>query len=271
MNTGVPFRRMVGQRLPRKEDARLLTGRGQYVDDVRMPGMLHCVFVRSPAARGRIVSLNTEAALALPGVQAIYTHADLAAVPVQMMTFFFTPIAAPISLIANGRVACVGDPVAMVIAESRAIAEDAAALVELEIDEEDPVVTIADARTGPLVHPGTESNVAQEMGMAEVPEPIQAIFDKAAHRVTRTIRHQRIAPSPMEARGCVASADGAEELLIHISCQSPHLVARYVSTALGLPQESIRVIAKDVGGAFGLKNIPWREEMAVIVAARLFK
>ncbi|MBW8754155.1 MAG: xanthine dehydrogenase family protein, partial [Sphingomonadales bacterium] len=172
---------------------------------------------------------------------------------------------------ANGRVACVGDPVAMVIAESRAIAEDAAALVELEIEEEDPVVTIADARTGPLVHPGTETNIAQEMGVAEVPEPIQAIFDKAAHRVTRTIRHQRIAPSPMEARGCVASADGAEELLIHISCQSPHLVARYVSTALGLPQESIRVIAKDVGGAFGLKNIPWREEMAVIVAARLFK
>jgi aerobic carbon-monoxide dehydrogenase large subunit len=266
----VPFRRMVGERVPRKEDARLLTGRGQYVDDVRLPGMLHCVFVRSPAARGRITRLDTAAARALPGVHAVYTHADLAGVPLKMMTFFFTPIESPISLLADGRVACVGDPVAMVIADSRAIAEDAAALVELAIEEEDPVVTLADARGGPLVHPGRESNVAAEMGAAEIPEPVQAALDKAAHRVTRTIRHQRIAQSPMEARGCVASADGAEELTIHISCQSPHFVARYVSTVLGVPQAAIRVIAKDVGGAFGLKNMPWREEMAVIVAARLF-
>jgi carbon-monoxide dehydrogenase large subunit len=262
---------MVGKRLARKEDGRLLTGHGQFTDDVRMAGMAHCVFLRSPVARGSIASLRTEAALELPGVQAIYTHADLGAVPIQMMTFFFTPIASPISLLAKGRVACVGDPVAMIIAESRAIAEDAAALIELVIEEEDPVVTICDAMTGPVVHPGNESNVSQEMGVAEIPEPIQAILDKAAHRVTRTIRHQRIAQSPMEARGCVAAFDGAEELTIHISCQSPHFVARYVSTVLGLPQESIRVIAKDVGGAFGLKNMPWREEMAVIVAARLFK
>jgi aerobic carbon-monoxide dehydrogenase large subunit len=266
----VPFRRMVGERVPRKEDARLLTGRGQYVDDVRLPGMLHCVFVRSPAARGRIARLDVAAALALPGVHAVYTHADFAGVPLKMMTFFFTPIESPISLLADGRVACVGDPVAMVIADSRAIAEDAAALVELEIEEEDPVVTLADARGGPLVHPGRESNVSAEMGAAEIPEPVQAALDKAAHRITRTIRHQRIAQSPMEARGCVASADGGEELTIHISCQSPHFVARYVATALDMPQAAIRVIAKDVGGAFGLKNMPWREEMAVIVAARLF-
>lgn len=263
--------RMVGKRITRKEDGRLLTGRGQYVDDVRLPGMLHCAFVRSPVARGRIVSLDMEAARDLPGVHAIYTHADFAHVPLQMMTFFFTPIESPVSLLADGRVACVGDPVAMVIAESRAIAEDAAALVELVIEEEDPVVTLEDARTGPPVHPGRESNVAQEMGAAEIPGPVQEALDRAAYRVTRTIRHQRIAQSPMEARGCVASADGAEELTIHISCQSPHLVARYVSLALGLRQEAIRVIARDVGGAFGLKNIPWREEIAVIVAARLFK
>jgi len=261
---------MVGERLPRKEDGRLLTGRGQYVDDVRLPGMLHCVFVRSPVARGRIASLDMEVALDLPGVHAIYTHADLAAVPLKMMTFFFTPIEAPISLLANGRVACVGDPVAMVIAESRAIAEDAAALVELTIEEEDPIVTLDDARNGPLIHPERGSNVAAEMGEAGIGEQVQAALDRAAHRVTRTIRHQRIAQSPMEARGCVASPDGAEELTIHISCQSPHFVARYVSTALDLPQEAIRVIAKDVGGAFGLKNMPWREEMAIIVAARLF-
>lgn len=271
MNAPVPFRRMVGARVPRKEDGRLLTGRGQFTDDVRLPGMLHCAFARSSVARGRIISINMSEALLLPGVHKIYTHADLSAVPLQMMTYFFTPITSPISLLADGRVACVGDPVAMVIADSRAIAEDAAALIELEIDEEDPVVTIADAQLGAPVHPGTASNVAQEMGAAEIPEEIRAILDGAAHCITRTIRHQRIAQSPMEARGCVASADGSGELTVHISCQSPHLVARYVSTALGLKEEAIRVIAKDVGGAFGLKNIPWREEMAVIVAARLFR
>ena len=271
MNGAVHFRRMVGERLPRKEDARLLTGRGQYVDDVRMPGMLHCAFVRSPVARGRIVSLNLDAARELPGVHAIYTHAEIGAVPIELMTFFFTPITSPISLLADGRVACVGDPVAMIVAESRAIAEDAAALVELEIAEEDPVVSIADAQGGALVHPGAQSNLSQEMGEAGIPEAVQAIFNQAAHVVTQTIDHQRIAQSPMEGRGCVASFDGAEELIIHMSCQSPHFVARYVSTVLGVPQEAIRVVAKDVGGAFGLKNMPWREELAVIVAARLFR
>lgn len=271
MNAAVPFRRMVGQRPPRKEDGRLLTGRGQFTDDVRMPGMLHCAFVRSPVARGRIAALDLAAARDLPGVHAVYTHEDLSKVQVDMMTFFFTPIAAPISLLANGRVACVGDPVVMVIADSRAIAEDAAALVELEIDEEDPVVTIAEAQTGPPVHPGMASNIAQEMGAADIPEAVRAALGGAAHRITRRVRHQRIAQSPMEGRGCVASAEGAGELTIHMSCQSPHLVARYVSTALGLPQEAIRVIARDVGGAFGLKNMPWREEMAVIVAARLMR
>ncbi|MDB5724572.1 MAG: Xanthine dehydrogenase [Novosphingobium sp.] len=268
---GTGATRLIGSRAPRKEDGRLLTGRGQFVDDVRLPGMLHCAFVRSEVARGRIVSLDLDAARALPGVHAIYEQADFAAVPLKMTTFFFTPLTSPLTLLADGRVACVGDPIAMIIAESRAIAEDAAALVQLVIDEEKAVVTLDDARTGAPVHPGMDSNVAQEMGAAEVPQAVQSVLGRAAHRVTQTIRHQRIAQSPMEARGCVASADGAEELTIHISCQSPHLVARYVSAALDLPQEAIRVIAKDVGGAFGLKNFPWREEMAVIVAARLFR
>ncbi|RYH14382.1 MAG: xanthine dehydrogenase family protein molybdopterin-binding subunit, partial [Alphaproteobacteria bacterium] len=271
MSATAPFRRMVGERAPRKEDARLLTGRGQYVDDVRMPGMLHCVFLRSPAARGRITRLDTAAAAELPGVHAVYTQSDFLAQPVKFTTFFFTPILSPITMLADGRVACVGDPVAMVIAESRAIGEDAAALIELEIEREDPVVTIADAQTGTPVHPLSQTNLAQEMGAAEIPEPVRAALDMAAHRITRTVRHQRIAQSPMESRGCVASADGAEELTIHMSCQSPHFVARYVADALDLPPEAIRVIAKDVGGAFGLKNMPWREEMAVIVAARMFR
>ncbi len=271
MNAHVPgAHRYVGQRSPRKEDARLLTGRGQFVDDVRLPGMQHCAFVRSAVARGRIVSVDTAAALDLPGVHAVYTQQDFADVPLKVMNFFFGPCEAPVTILADGRVACVGDPIAMVVAESRAVAEDAAALVEVEIDEEEPVVTIADARRGPPVHPGKDGNIAQEMGDEELDDDLRAALDGAPHRITRSIVHQRIAQSPMETRGCVATCDGAEEMSIWIGCQSPHLVARYVSLAFELPETAIRVYAKDVGGGFGLKNFPWREEIAVIAGARKF-
>ncbi len=272
MNLHVPgAHRYIGERTPRKEDARLLTGRGQFADDVRLPGLLHCAFARSNVARGKIVSIETAVAREVPGVHMIYTQADFAAIKVDVMNFFFGPVTAPVTILADGRVACVGDPVAMVIADSRAIAEDAAALIEIEIEEEDPVVTLGDARTGPPVHPGMADNVAQVMGDDELDEELQAKIDAAPFKVTRAIRHQRIAQSPMECRGCVATCDGAEEMTIWIGCQSPHLVARYTSLAFGLPQEAIRVFAKDVGGGFGLKNFPWREEMAVIAAARKFR
>ena len=271
MNVQIPgAHRYVGKRSPRKEDGRLLTGRGQFVDDIRLPGMLHCAYARSPVARGKITSIGTAAALDLPGVHAIYTQADFAHVPLKVMNFFFGPCEAPVTILADGRVACVGDPVAMVIADSRAIAEDAASLIEIAVDEEDPVITLADARRGPPVHPGMDDNIAQEMGEEEIDEELQAKLDDAAYKVSRSIIHQRIAQSPMETRGCVATCDGAEEMTIWIGCQSPHLVARYVSLAFDLPETAIRVFAKDVGGGFGLKNFPWREEIGVIVAAKLF-
>jgi carbon-monoxide dehydrogenase large subunit len=261
--------RYVGTRQPRKEDARLLTGRGQFTDDVRMPGMLHIAFVRSAVARGRIVSIDLDAAREMPGVQAIYTQADLAAVPVQMLSFFFTNIESPVTLLADGRVACVGDPIAMVIAESRAQAEDAVSLVDVVVDEETPLVTIADAKTGAPVHPDRDDNIAAEMGDEDALEAIQPLLDAAAHVVSTRIRHQRIAQSPMEGRACAASPDGAEEMTVWMGCQSPHLAARYLAQALGMPAGAIRVVARDVGGGFGLKNIPWREEVAVVVAAKL--
>jgi carbon-monoxide dehydrogenase large subunit len=263
--------RYVGKRAPRKEDGRLLTGQGQFTDDVQLPGMLHVAYLRSPVARGRIVSIDLQAARDLPGVHAVYTQADFAAVQAKLISFFFTPILAPVTLLADGRVACVGDPIAMVLAVSRDVAEDAAALIDLVIEEEEPLITIADARGRPPVHPGIDDNIAAEMGDEDVLEEIQPLLDRAAHRVSQQIRHQRIAQSSMEARACVAAPSGAEELTIWISCQSPHLVARFMSVVLGLSAESIRVIAKDVGGAFGLKNIPWREEVAVVVAARMIK
>ena len=267
---GIGAGRYTGARVLRKEDPRLLTGRGQFVDDIALPGMLHCAFVRSPVARGNILSIDAAAAREIPGVHAIYTAEDLAQRPVQMLSFFFQPSEVPVSPLADGRVAYVGEPVALVIADNRYIAEDAASLVAVEYDEEDPVVTLTDARGGALVHPGTESNISQQMGDDEIDEDLQAQLQGAAHVITHKVIHQRISQSPMETRGVVATRDGPEELTLYITCQSPHLIARWVSLALGLPQSAIRVIAKDVGGSFGLKNHPWKEETAVIVAALLF-
>ena len=267
---GITTGRYIGQSVRRKEDPRLLTGRGQFVDDISLPGMLHVAFTRSPIARGNIVSIKTDVARELSGVHAIYTQQDLARIKVDMLSFFFARPDVPMTPLADGRVAYVGEPVALVIADNRYIAEDAASLVEIEYAEEEPVVTITDARSGAPVHPSTTSNVAAQMGDEDIDEDFDALMKGAAHLITHKVVHQRISQSPMETRGIVVTREGAEELTLYVTCQSPHLVARWLSLALGLPQTAIRVIAKDVGGAFGLKNHPWKEEVAVIAAALIF-
>lgn len=263
--------RYIGQRVLRKEDARLLTGHGQFVDDISVPGMRYVAFARSPIARGQILSIDIEAARDLPGVHAIYTQDDLAVFKAEMLSFFFTPQDVAVTPLADGRVAYVGDPIALVIADSRHIAEDAASLIEVEYAEEAPLITIRDAQQGDPIHPGKDDNINAEMGDEDIDEDLQETFDSAAHVIEHTVIHQRISQSPMETRGVVACPEGAEELTIYIGCQSPHTVARWVSLALGLPEGAVRVIAKDVGGSFGLKNHPWKEETAVILAALLFR
>jgi carbon-monoxide dehydrogenase large subunit len=260
--------RFIGQRMARKEDSRLLTGRGIFVDDIVLPGMLHVAFVRSPVARGTIRSIDVSAARDLAGVHAILTAADLSRFKIDMLSFFLTAPEIAILPLAAERVAYVGDPVVMVLAVDRYVAEDAAGLVVIEYDEEDAVVTIADAKSGALVHPGTESNEAAMIGDAEDDE-LEDILARAPHLVTGTVTHQRVAQSPMETRGVVVSRQGDEELTVYLGCQSPQLAARYLAQAFGLPHTNIRVIAKDVGGSFGLKVQPWREEIAVIAAAMI--
>ncbi|MDR2856720.1 MAG: xanthine dehydrogenase family protein molybdopterin-binding subunit, partial [Novosphingobium sp.] len=263
---GVGAQRYIGKRVPRKEDGRLLTGKGTFVDDVVVPGMLHCAFHRSTIARGRIRTIDTSAARSLPGVHAVLTAGDIDAIRIEVLTFFFTPSEVPVPLLARERVSYVGEPVVLVVADDRYLAEDAAGLVTVDYEEEDPVVTIADARTGPPVHPATESNVAQVMGI-EDDEELQELLAGAPHTVTCNFTHQRISQAPLETRGLVVTRQGDEELLLYITCQSPHHVMRYMQLALGLPNLSIRVIAKDVGGSFGLKNHAWKEELAVIAAS----
>ncbi len=259
----------IGRRMPRAEDTRLLTGRGVFVDDIALPGMLHVAFARSPIARGRIRSIDTSAARELPGVHAVLTARDLARFNIDLISFFLVSPSIRIPPLAEDRVLYVGDPVAMIIAQDRYLAEDAAGLVTVDYEEEDPVVTIADARRGSLVHAGSESNVAAASGAEEPDEDLEALLTSAPCLVRHTIRHQRIAQSPMETRGVVVAAHGESELTVYISCQSPQMAARYLSMAFGIPQTGIRVISKDVGGSFGLKVQPWREEIAVVAAGRL--
>ncbi|CAN7379281.1 xanthine dehydrogenase family protein molybdopterin-binding subunit [Phenylobacterium sp. LjRoot225] len=259
--------RFIGQRMARKEDGRLLTGRGAFVDDVVLAGMLHVAFVRSTIARGRIKAIDVAQARAAPGVWAVYTAENLAPLNIEMISTHLVspPPGTQIKPLAYERVAYVGDPIALVIAESRYLAEDAAGLVAVDYEAETPVVTLDDARAGDRVHPDVDSNVAAVREMPGDAE-FERILASAPHVVTRTIKHQRISHSPMETRGVVVSKQGEGELTVYIGCQGPQVVARWLSMAFGLPQTNIRVISKDVGGSFGLKAQPWREEAAVIAA-----
>jgi carbon-monoxide dehydrogenase large subunit len=263
--------RYIGQRVLRKEDLRLLTGRGQFVDDISVPGVLHVAYVRSEIARGRIVSMDLEAARALPGVHAVLTAADLGEFNVRIINMHLHhndgPITRPLS---DEFVRYVGDPIAMVLADSRYIAEDGVALVSVEYEEEDPLITVEDSMNGPLVHPDRESNVLLQIGMPPNPE-YEKILASAAHVVTSTLRHQRIAQSTMEARGVVSNPSGTGELTVHIGCQSTHIAASAIAINFGLTENQVRVIAKDVGGGFGLKAQPWREEVGAIAASLLLR
>jgi carbon-monoxide dehydrogenase large subunit len=262
--------RFIGQRLPRKEDARLLTGNGTYVDDVVLPGLLHAAFVRSPVARGRIRAIDIAAARAHPAVHAVYTADDLEPLGINLTSGH--PVEqmpqSPVPVLAPGFVVHVGEPVAIVVADSRALAEDAANMVTVDYEEEAPVVTLAQAGTGAAVFPGQENNVAAVMALPEDPEIAKA-FASAPHVVTTRLRHQRIAHAPMEGRGVVVARRGAGELTVHIGCQSPKAMAKYLGAIFNLPETSIRVLSRDVGGAFGLKSRPWREEVATVAAGLL--
>jgi aerobic carbon-monoxide dehydrogenase large subunit len=262
--------RFIGERMPRKEDARLLTGRGTYVDDVILPGMLHVAFARSPIARGKIKSIDVSQARTTPGVRAVYVADDFLHFNIEMVSFYMVvpPPGPKVHPLAKDRVAYVGDPVAMVIADTRYIAEDAAGFIFVEYEAEEPVITMAAAKEAGAIHPDLESNVASAAGFPPDPE-LEEIFASAPHVVTATLTHQRIAQSPMETRGIVVSKQGNNELTVYLSCQSPHMAARCLSLAFGIPQTNIRVIAKDVGGAFGLKTQPWREEIAALAAGML--
>ena len=276
--SGTPW---VGRSLRRREDERLLRGRGRYVADVDLPGQLHAVFVRSPFAHAAIGGIDASAALALPGVVAVLTAADVPAGPLPPF-LWDTPPEKLVSALRPHLRPChpplladrplyAGQAIAVVVAESRYVAEDAAEVVEVDYDPLPSVATLerALADDAPVVHEGWEDNVAVRFVVAK--GDVEAALAEAALVVRERFSTQRQAGIPMETRGAVATwdADG-DGLTLWSATQNSHPLRRAMSRVSGVPQERIRVIAPDVGGGFGIKGVLYPEDLLVgLLALRL--
>jgi aerobic carbon-monoxide dehydrogenase large subunit len=267
--------RYTGASIKRSEDPRILTGAGRYVDDIKLPGMLHAAFVRSPLAHARVLSVDASAARELPGVVAVLTGADLETMTVQapdpLLALFSTGgPTAEFTLLATDKVRLVGDPVAVVIAESRYLAEDGCELVEVDYDDLPPVVTAAFALdpASPPLFENLGNNISRAHSRNEFGD-VAGTFAKADRVMDFHIdvhRHQNV---PMEGRGCVASWDaGLGVMTVHAATQSVHITRNGVAARLGLEGDKVRVLAGDIGGSFGLKIGASREELAVAAASR---
>ncbi|HYB15519.1 MAG TPA: xanthine dehydrogenase family protein molybdopterin-binding subunit [Streptosporangiaceae bacterium] len=262
----------VGAVVPRKEDRRLLLGRGRFVADLdprTRLGLLHAAFVRSPYAHARLASIDAAAAAREPGVAAVFTaaglgHPYLAAV---LERKEFIPTRMPV--LAGEVTRFVGEPVALVVADDPYRAEDAAELVQVQWDPTPAVMSIeaATASGAPQLHEEADGNCLVDLLMFDDGR-LTEIFADAALVIGATFASSRVAALPLEGRACLAEWDDRDDqLVMHVSTQVPHQVRSGVAQALGVPERQIRVIAPDVGGGFGLKCVVGREEVAVAAAA----
>ncbi|TVS77984.1 xanthine dehydrogenase family protein molybdopterin-binding subunit [Mycobacterium helveticum] len=264
-----PAPRYAGTRVQRVEDLRLLTGRGSFVDDISRPGMLHACFVRSPFARARINGIDASAALRLPGVRAVFTADDLN----PDVHEAWHAVAGkdvpdtPRPPLAHGEVKFVGDPVALIVAEDRYLAEDALELVDVDYEPLPAITDLTRAQTSEvLVHDAYPDNVAG--GMSGAP-PDEELFASAACVAAENIYQQIYAPVPIETRGLVAEWSAASrELTLWASTQTPHELRAFCARLLGIAAGRVRVIVRDTGGGFGQKVVPMREDMCIMLAAR---
>lgn len=263
---------LVGQSLPRREDARLITGRGHYTADVNRPGQLHAIMLRSPHAHARIRSIRVGNARSAPGVQAIYTGRDLAGRVGAVPTAWLPPeshlAVTEHWCLAVDTVRYVGDAVAMVVADTVSAARQARNLIEVDYDVLPAVVSVTDAfREGaPRVHESLPNNVALHWRSGN---DVDDAFSAADVVVRRTIVQQRLIPNPMEPRAAVAEYDPASDsLTLWATSQNPHIHRLLVANLLGLSEHRVRVIARDVGGGFGSKIACYPDEVLVGFAAR---
>ena len=271
-----------GQSVRRIEDPSLITGQGQFTDDVALPGQTHLVFLRSPYAHARILSIDTAPALSLPGVLAVYTGAELVAAGVKAMpapSGFPQPdgrpgTSAPRRALAHERVRFVGETVAAVVAESIDQARAAAEAIGVDYEELPAVVNVfAAMRPGaPQLCDDATANIAAAMRHGDA-AATAAAFAAAAHTVTVDVDNQRLAPSPIEPR-CVNAALNADDgrLVVRLSSQMPTGVrGGLVDVLPGLTVAQVRVLVGDVGGGFGMKTGIYPEDIVVAYAAMQLK
>ncbi len=269
----------IGKSVLRKEDARFLTGSGQYTDDVVMPRQSYACFLRSPYAHAAIKGIDLAGAREMPGVLAIYTGKDLPdAVGGLPCGWLITgtdgqPMKEPKHpLLAQGKVRHVGDPVAMVVADTFLAAKDAAERIEVDYEPLPAVVDVRDALAAgaPAVHAEAPDNVCYVWALGDK-AATDAAFARAAHVTKLEFINNRLIPNAIEPRACNAAyAKSDDSYTLYVASQNPH-VERLLMTAfvLGLPEHKVRVIAPDVGGGFGSKIYLYAEETMCVWASKL--
>ena len=267
----------IGEPILRKEDMRFITGKGNYTDDINLRGQAYAYFVRAPMARALITSLDCTAAEEAPGVIAVLTGAHVAedglgSLPCGWMVHskdgseMKQPPHPPM---AADRINYSGEPFAVVIADSLQEARDAAELVEVEFDELEAVVNVADAQSGPQIHPEVPGNTNYDWSLGERDDTLKAI-ENAAHVTKLSLVNNRLIPNAIEPRAALGDYNsGTDEITLYTTSQNPHL-ARLVLTAFVqlAPEHKLRIIAPDVGGGFGSKIFIYSEETVVAWAAR---
>ncbi len=271
----------VGRSILRREDARLLRGKGQYIDDLELPGMLHVAFVRSTAAHARIKSVDLSRAVKATGVHFVMSGLELVRelppvqdqqlpLPRKWRTTVPHKVFDPRQpLLAWDKVRHVGEAVAVVVAETPYLAEDAAELVEIEYEFLPAVVDVEKAlqSTSEVLHEKNGTNLLAEFSISK--GDVVAAFAKAAHTLKRRFRHHRYAGVPMECRGVVAMHESRTDgLTIWSSTQVVHWVRREAALTLGVPEARVRCIALDVGGGFGTKGHVYPEDLIMPFLAR---
>ena len=269
----------IGKSVKRVEDKRFLTGQGKYMDDIKLPGMTHAYILRSPYAHAKINSIDTSAAEGADGVVKIFTGADIAAagingVPCGWQVDFKngdTMKEPPHPLLVADRVKHVGDAVAMVIAETRDQARDAADMIDVDYDEL-PAVTdpkAAAAAGAPLVHEDAPHNTCFDWEIGNPKDEVRAALDGAHHVTTLEFVNQRVVPNAMEPRSAIGHFDTSNErYTLYTTSQNPHLTRLLLCAfVLGIPEHKVRVVAPDVGGGFGSKIFHYTEEALVIWAS----
>lgn len=274
MSASSTIGKVVGSSVKRVEDKRILTGHGRYVDDIALPDMLHAAFVRSPHAHALITGVDISAAETAPGVAAVITGAQMAdlANPLNFggeVEGLRTPV---YPAIAADKVRFVGEPVALVIADSRYLAEDAADLVMVDYE---PLPVVASTAAGmadgaPVLFDDLGDNVIYHNVSSY--GDVEGAFQRADHVVEATFSQHRWAMVPMECRGGVVEFDPSSDVLTyHASTQTVHLWRFFIATGINHPAHLVRVIAPDVGGAFGMKFSIYREDIALCAAAKLLR